>query len=211
MDKTTEPRKDVTALLQAWSAGDPEAGNELMETIYAELRKIASGYLRRERSEHTLQVTALVHEAYLRLIDQDRMEWRNRKQLYGVTAQLMRRILVDHARASSGPRRGGGQIRVELKPDCMGSAELRSEEVLTLHHGLQTLAKIDQGKAKIVELRYFGGLQVQEIAEVLEISIPTVNRRWRSARAWLYHWLADKGPATGPAADNKHGSGRGVT
>jgi RNA polymerase sigma factor (TIGR02999 family) len=181
------PSQDVTQLLLAWSGGDRAAGDELLSAVYAELHKQAARAMRRESTDHTLQATALVHEAYLRLVDQRRVEWRNRAQFYGVAAQVMRRILVDHARARDAEKRGGGVSAVSLG-DADAIAEQSSSEavdVLALHDALERLAALDPDQAKVVELRYFGGLSIEETAETMSISPATVKREWSVARAWL--------------------------
>jgi len=181
------PSQDVTQLLLAWSGGDRVAGDELLSAVYAELHRQAARAMRRESSDHTLQATALVHEAYLRLVDQRRVEWRNRAQFYGVAAQVMRRILVDHARGRDAEKRGGGVSAVSLG-DADAIAEQSSSEavdVLALHDALERLAALDPDQAKVVELRYFGGLSIEETAETLGISPATVKREWSVARAWL--------------------------
>lgn len=173
------------------------AADELMDAVYDELRRLARGYLRRERSDHTLEPTALVHEAYLRLIDQNAVAWQGRAQFFGLAAQMMRRILIDHARRHRYAKRGGDRVRVpleEIEPLAGG----RPAELLALDEALTALARIDPRRAKIVELRYFGGLQVQEIARMLELSTATVNRQWRAARAWLFMELNPEGDPANP-------------
>lgn len=175
---------DVTDILAAWQQGDAKAGERLMERVYRELHRMAAGYLRGERPGHTLQATALVHEAYMRLLGNQTVEWSNRAQFFGLAARAMRRILVEHARARGSMKRGGGALRIpfeEVENLCQG----RPEEILALDAALESFHEIDPQKARIVELRYFGGFEVQEIAQLLEVSIPTVNRHWRMARAWL--------------------------
>jgi RNA polymerase sigma-70 factor (ECF subfamily) len=179
---------DVTQLLLAWNDGDQAALEKLLPLVYDELRRLADSYLRRERAAHTLQATALVHEAYLRLVDQRRVRWQNRAHFFGIVAQLMRRILVDHARAHQAAKRGEGQVKLSLDEAINVSAE-RAAEVVALDEALTSLAELDEQQSRIVELRYFGGLSNQEIAEVLGISAPTVTRQWRLAKAWLYHEL----------------------
>jgi RNA polymerase sigma factor (TIGR02999 family) len=176
---------DVTQLLIAWGAGDRSAGDRLLPAVYAELHRRAAAAMRREQDGHTLQPTALVHEAYMRLVNQDRIQWRNRAQFYGVAAQLMRRILIDHAREHLADKRGGGAAhvtlsRVDAAPDDAGAVD-----VLELHGALERLAQLDARQARLVELRYFGGLSIDETAEALEISAATVKREWATARAWL--------------------------
>jgi RNA polymerase sigma factor (TIGR02999 family) len=185
-----ESPERVTQLLVDWSNGDQAALDKLMPVVYDELRRLASNYLRRERAGHTLQPTALVNEAYLRLVDQRQARWQNRAQFFGVAAQLMRRILVDHARVRQAQKRGGSdqqQIslshadRVAQKPDV---------DLLALHEALNELAAIDEQQARIVELRFFGGLTIEETAEVMGISHATVERDWTMARAWLRRELS---------------------
>jgi len=160
-----------------------------MPLVYAELRRMASGYLRRENRPHTLQTTALVHEAYLRLVDQTRTDWKDRAHFLGVAAQLMRRVLVDHARTRLAAKRGGGALKVSLNDNVGGRAE-REAELLALDEVLARLAVMDPEQGRIVEMRYFSGLSVEETAEALGVSPRTVKREWRSARAWLYKELS---------------------
>jgi RNA polymerase sigma factor (TIGR02999 family) len=179
-----EPR-EVTRLLLDWSRGDVRARDELMPLVYAELRRRAAAYLRHERTGHTLVPTALVHEAYLRLVDQQRVVWQNRAHFFGVAAQLMRRILVDHARGQRRAKRPDAALRVTLDerlvrtkpPDC---------DLLLLDQALTELTVLDPRQATIVELRYFGGLAEHEVAQVMGLSRSTVTREWQVARAWLY-------------------------
>lgn len=180
-----QPPEGVTQLLVDWSNGDQKALDKLMPLVYSELRRLASNHLRRERAGHTLQPTALVNEAYLKLIDQKHAKWQNRAQFFGVSAQLMRRILVDHARQHQAAKRGGSdQQRLSIT-----SAErlVRQPEVdlLALHEALRELATLDPQQERIVELRFFGGLSIEETAEVLHIGHATVERDWKMARAWL--------------------------
>jgi RNA polymerase sigma factor (TIGR02999 family) len=179
----------VTELLLAWSRGDQAALAALLPRVYEELRKLASGYLRQERPGHTLQTSDLVNEAFLRLVDQDRVQWRNRAQFFGIAAQMMRRILVDRARSHLYAKRGGGAPRLSLDEALTLAAE-RAPELVALDEALEELAKIEPDRARIVELRFFGGLTSEEIAQVLDVSVPTVTRGWRMARAWLYRELA---------------------
>jgi RNA polymerase sigma factor (TIGR02999 family) len=187
---------DVTQLLLAWRSGDQAAGDRLLPFIYEELHRQAERAMRRERVEHTLQPTALVNEAYLRLVDQQRVEWRNRSHFFGVAAQIMRRILVDHARGKQADKRGGGVQALTLDgalvADGGGGAAAGSDDVdvLALHDALEALATIDPMQARLVELRYFTGLNIEETAEALEISPATVKREWAVARAWLKRELA---------------------
>ena len=175
----------VSALLQAWGQGDLCARDQLTPLVYGELRRRAAAYLRYERPNHTLQPTALVHEAYVRLIGQERVSWQNRAQFFGIAAQMMRRILVDHARAHQAAKRPRGEWRVAVDehhaitptPDC---------ELMLLDQALTELTALDPRQARIVELRYFGGLSEQDVAEVLAVSRSTVTREWQTARAWLF-------------------------
>jgi RNA polymerase sigma factor (TIGR02999 family) len=175
----------VTGLLRAWGQGDPHARDALMPLVYAELRRRAAAYLRRERADHTLQPTALVHEAYLRLVGQERVAWQNRAHFFGMAAQMMRRILIDHARERGRAKRPGAAVRVALD-DRVGAAEPLESDLLLLDQALTELSAIDPRQGQIVELRYFGGLTESEITEVLAISRSTVTREWHTARAWLY-------------------------
>ncbi len=181
--------RDLTQLLVDWSAGDQEAFAELMPAVYDELHRLAARYLRRERGDHTLQTTALVHEAYLRIIDQNRVEWQSSLQFFGLAAQMMRRILVDHARRGKYEKRGGGARRVSLDDAPEVSSE-RAADVVAVDEALSSLAEIDPELARIVELRYFGGFTSTEIGELMGISVPTVTRKFRLAKAWLYRQLA---------------------
>jgi RNA polymerase sigma factor (TIGR02999 family) len=179
---------DVTHLLRNWRDGDEEARNQLMGVVYEELRRQAGRYLRRERSDHTLQPTALVHEAYLQLIDQSRVNWENRAHFFGAAARLMRRILVDHARAHQAEKRGGGEERLALD-DAVGVPEDKDVNLLALNHALEELTRLDSRQSQIVELRYFGGLSIEETATVLSISPATVKREWSMAKVWLHHQI----------------------
>ena len=184
---TQEPAGPATELLLAWSRGDAAAGEALMPLVYHELRRRAAAYLRQERPGHTLQPTALVHEAYVRLVGQTRMTWQNRAQFFGVAARMMRRVLVDHARERLAAKRPGG-IRVTLD-EHLQATEPEYCEVLMLHRALQQLAALDARQAEIVELKYFGGLSEREIADLLSLSRATVTREWQSARAWMFRRL----------------------
>jgi RNA polymerase sigma factor (TIGR02999 family) len=177
--------RDVSALLRAWTDGDLAARDELMSLVYDELRRRAAAYLRRERRDHTLQPTALVNEAYLRLVGQRRTIWQNRAQFYGVAAQMMRRILVDHARAGKMAKRSGKLVKVTLDERIAGG-QGPEVEMLDLDAALTRLAKFDARKSRIAELRFFGGLSLEESGHVLGLSVATVERDWRAARAWLY-------------------------
>jgi len=180
--------KDVTQILLRWQQGDPEALNSLMPLVYDELRRLASGYLKREYGERTLQTTGLVHEAYLRLVDQADVDWKNRAHFFGVAAHLMRQILVDHARRRQAGKRGGGGLKISLN-DRIGKRDARDLDLLALDEALDRLSAMDAQQARIVELRYFSGLNVEETAEALQVSPATVKREWHSARIWLYNEL----------------------
>jgi RNA polymerase sigma-70 factor, ECF subfamily len=175
----------ATQLLLAWSTGDRNALDQMLPLVYDELHRLAVNYLSREGEGHTLQPTALVHEAYLRLINQRQVDWRNRAQFLGIAAGMMRRILVNHARDRVAGKRGGNrqQVSLSLVEAPSGGAEV---ELIALEDALARLSSLDARKAKVVELRFFGGLTMEEIAEVLEISRATVEREWSFARAWLY-------------------------
>jgi RNA polymerase sigma factor (TIGR02999 family) len=175
-------------MLLRWRSGDEQALQELMPLVYNELHRLAGKYLRRERPGHTLQTTALVHEAYLKLVDQTHPNWQNRAHFFGVAAQLMRRILVDYARTQQAAKRGSGGIRLTLD-DARVRAKEREAELLALDDALKDLAAIDAQQSRVVELRYFAGLNIEETAEVLGLSPATVKREWSSARAWLYNQL----------------------
>src|SRR5215831_7085684 len=176
---------DVTALLGELTKGNPDAGPKLIPLVYGELRRLADSYMRRERTGHTLQTTALVHEAYLKLLGQRSVDWQNRAHFFGIAAQVMRRILIDHARGHVRDKRGGGREAVPLDEALVFSPE-RSADFLELDSALERLAELDPRQAKIVELRFFGGLTVEEAAEVLGISPKTVKRDWSVAKAWLH-------------------------
>ncbi|MGQ0736218.1 MAG: ECF-type sigma factor [Acidobacteriota bacterium] len=184
---TTQP--DVTALLKAWSDGDVDARDRLVPLVYGELRRRAAAFLRRERPGHTLQPTALVHEAYLRLVNQDRAEWRNRAQFFAVASEIMRRVLVDRARARKMAKRSGRWARVSLVEDA-AHASPRDVDVLDLDAALDELAAFDRRKARVAELRFFAGLSLQEIGLVLDTSVATTTRDWQAARAWLFGRLS---------------------
>jgi RNA polymerase sigma-70 factor (ECF subfamily) len=184
-------RGEVTELLLAWSGGEARAEQRLLPLVYAELRVLAASYMRRERAEHTLQPTALVHEAYMRLVDQERVQWRSRAHFFAIAAQMMRRILVDHARRRGAARRGDRQI-VLTDVDAFG-AEV-SPDIIAVDEALDALSAVDTEKGRIVEMRFFGGLSNQEIAEVLGVSLVTIARHWRVARAWMYRYLTCEVP-----------------
>ncbi|MDQ6887654.1 MAG: sigma-70 family RNA polymerase sigma factor [Gemmatimonadota bacterium] len=184
------PASDVTALLIAWSGGERSAADRLIPAVYEELHRQAARAMRREGHEHTLQPTALVNEAYLRLVDQRRVEWRNRAHFFGIAAEVMRRVLVDHARGRLAAKRGGGGQRLTLGSAVDVSAGEGDADVLALHDALERFALLDPGQARVVEMRYFGGLTIEETAEALGVSPATVKREWALARAWLRRELS---------------------
>jgi RNA polymerase sigma factor (TIGR02999 family) len=186
---SSHPPHEITRLLQAWRHGETAARDELMSLIYAELHRLARGYMRRERPGHTLQTTALINEAYLRLIGQTRTDWRSRAQFFGMAAQFMRRILVDHARARhSAKRQGAGLPPVSLDEAAVFAPE-RGPALVALDEALDRLESLDPRKARVVELRYFGGLTVDETADLLDVAAITVMRDWSLAKAWLQREL----------------------
>ncbi|HEY6404423.1 MAG TPA: sigma-70 family RNA polymerase sigma factor [Blastocatellia bacterium] len=190
----TEPAKqqpgDLTQLLIAWSQGDARALEQLAPLVYSELRKVARRYMNRERAGHTLQTTAVVHEAFLRLLGNPQGGWQNRAHFYAIAAQMMRRILVDYARANLRVKRGGETIRVPLEDvDAMVAAPALDPDVIALDEALKKLAEIDPRRSRVVELRFFGGLSVEETAHVMRISTDMVVRDWRVAKAWLFRCL----------------------
>jgi RNA polymerase sigma factor (TIGR02999 family) len=189
MRNTSSPPHEITELLAEWSEGNQAALDQLYPLVYNELRRLAHGYLRRERKGHTLQTTALINEAYLRLVDQKHVHWANRSHFFGISAQIMRRILIDHARRYEYSKRGGGAQRISLDEGAV-VAKQRARELLLLDEALKSLATIDPRRSQVVELRYFGGLNNEEIAGVLKISENTVTRDWNMARAWLYQELS---------------------
>ena len=177
---------NVTQLLVELTDGNTQVLELLLPIVYNELRSLANNYLRRERADHTLQPTALVHEAYLKLVDQKNVQWQNRAHFFGVAANIMRRILVDRARERGYQKRGGGTVAVSLDEALTVSADEQAAELVALDEALKELAAFDERKSRVVELRYFGGLSVEETAEVLKVSAVTVMRDWTSAKAWLY-------------------------
>ena len=184
------PDQNITILLNAASSGDARAANELMPLVYAELRKRAAGLMRRERDGHTLQATALVHDAYVKLVQQQNVDWRGRTHFFALSAQAMRRILVDHARSRSRSKRGGDQIKVSLDEGKALSAE-NEADVLALDQALRALAELDPRQAQIVEMRFFGGLRCEDVAHSLGVSKRTVEGEWTMAKAWLRRELAN--------------------
>jgi RNA polymerase sigma factor (TIGR02999 family) len=180
-----QPREDISQLLVKWSEGDDKALADLMPMVYSELRRLANNYLRKEHPGHTLQPTALVNEAYLRLVDQKDIRWQNRAQFYGIAAKVMRRVLVDHARAKHADKRGGAD---QQRLSITSAGEIPSKpdlDLLALHEALEELAALDPQQSRIVELKFFGGLSIEETAEVMALGHATVERDWKMARAWL--------------------------
>jgi len=195
---------DVTRLLEAMNDGDPEAGDRLIPIVYDELRRLATAYMRRERGGHTLQPTTLVHEAYLKLVDQRSVLWQGRSHFFGIAAQAMRRILVDHARRRTASRRGGGRRDTLL--DDYPAPEENPLDLISLDVALEQLMRVDARQARTVELRFFGGLSVEETARVLGVSQVTVKRDWRHAKAWLYRAMEGQPPDDG-SGDAEGGRG----
>ncbi|MCH9649040.1 MAG: sigma-70 family RNA polymerase sigma factor [Deltaproteobacteria bacterium] len=203
MEVTPRP---VTEVLRQWRGGDRQALERLLPLVYEELRRQAGRYLRQERQDHTLQPTALVHEAYLRLADKVQPQWRDRVHFHAVAAQLMRRILVDHARRHGASKRGGSAVLISLEDAAAGAPMLeRGADLVALDEALERLTKQDPRKGRIIELRFFGGLTLEETAQMLEVSIPTVVNDTRMARAWLFHQLKSEGslpvPGKTPPSD----------
>jgi RNA polymerase sigma factor (TIGR02999 family) len=182
------PSGDVTGVLRRWTEGDPAAIEELTPLVYSELRRLAQRHLRREREGHSLQSAELVHEAYLRLVDQKRVRWQDRAHFFSIIGQIMRRILVDHARTRLREKRGGGTPLLVLN-ESIDVADRRTFELVALDDALESLARLDQQQSRVVELRFFAGLSVEETAEALRISPSTVHRDWTTARAWLIREL----------------------
>jgi len=190
MDTPSASQQKVTELLTRWSDGDDAALAELTPLVYEELRRLAHRQMGAERLDHTLQTTALVSEAYLRLADQTNLRWQNRAHFFAVAARAMRQILVSYARSQRSQKRGGGALKIELDEAALVSPE-ESKQIVELHEALERLATLDSRKAQVVELKYFGGLNYDEMAEVLKISRVTVRRDWEFARLWLYAELHD--------------------
>lgn len=185
----TPPPNEITPLLLRWSQGDEVALSHLLPVVYQELHRLAQHYLRRERADHTLQPTALIHEAYLRLIKHDFPEWQSRSHFFGVAARLMRQILVEHARTHAADKRGGGVAELSLDEAWLYSSE-KAEELVALDDALIALAKFDERKVRIIELRYFGGMSLEETATALNLSIATIGHETRLARAWLHREMS---------------------
>jgi RNA polymerase sigma factor (TIGR02999 family) len=182
---------ELTQLLIDWSNGDRAALDKLLPLIDEELRRLAHRYMRQERAGHTLQTTALVNEAFLRLVNRKNLQWQNRAHFFGIAAQLMRTILVDHARSHASAKRGGGARKLELN-EALVVSQQKASEVIALDDALKQLALIDPRQSRIVELRFFGGLTVEETAEVLHLAPVTIKREWSTAKAWLYRELAEE-------------------
>jgi RNA polymerase sigma-70 factor (ECF subfamily) len=193
MTTSAPPQQQVTQLLDGWRGGDQGALEKLIPLVQPELHRLAHHYMSRERTDHTLQTTALLDEAYLRLADNTKPLWQNRAHFFAAAAQLMRRIMVDHARERQTLKRGGGALKVTLD-EAASVTETRSEELLALDEALERLARQDPRKSQIVELRYFGGLTMRETAEFLKLSLRTVEREWNMAKAWLYRALSGAEP-----------------
>lgn len=185
----TPPPNEITPLLLRWSQGDQVALSLLMPIVYQELHRLAQNYLRRERADHSLQPTALINEAYLRLVKQDSPEWESRSHFFGVAARLMRQILVEHARTHVAAKRGGGEVELSLEEAWVYSDE-KAEELVALDDALIALASFDERKVRIIELRYFGGMSLEETAAALNLSTATINNETRLARAWLHRELS---------------------
>ena len=188
--RRTPKQHEITQLLAEWSEGNQSALDELYPLVYDELHRLARRYMSRERKGHTLQTTALINEAYVRLVDQKNVHWANRSHFFAISAQIMRRILIDHARRHAYAKRGGGAQQVSLDEAVIVTSGVGSE-LLRLDEALKTLADMDPRRSQVVELRYFGGLNNEEIAGVLHVSENTVTRDWNMARAWLYQQLAE--------------------
>lgn len=190
MQSSIPATSDVTQILQAWSDGDDTAPHRLMPIVYAELRRLAGQYLRRERADHTLQATALVHEAYLKLVDEKRVTWKNRAHFCGIAARLMRQILMEHARGYNAAKRGGGIEKLYLE-ETRHLARERAPDLVALDDALKTFAASHPRESEVVELKFFGGLEAREIAEVLKVSSKTVSRDWSFAKVWLLRHLRE--------------------
>lgn len=184
-----ELQHEVTQILNEWSGGDRNAPERLMPLVYDEMRRLARAFLARERGAHTFQPTALVNEAYLRLVDQTRVNWQNRAHFYGIASSMMRRVLVDHARAHAADKRGGAAVHLSLD-DVQVPLEQRAADFVALDEALERLSQFDERKCRVVEMRFFGGLSDEEIAEVLGVTSRTVLRDWKTARLWLYRELS---------------------
>jgi RNA polymerase sigma factor (TIGR02999 family) len=194
------PAPDVTQLLVSWSHGDQAALEQLMPLVYGELRRLASAYLRHERSNHTLQSTALVHEAFMRLVGQQSVAWRNRAHFFAIAAQMMRRILVDYARAQRREKRGSGAVKLELDAALAEGLDSGPDvDILALNGALDELSRLDSRQGRVVELRFFAGLSIEETAEVMNLSPASIKREWNTARAWLFREMTRNQTVRGPA------------
>ncbi|HZT58183.1 MAG TPA: sigma-70 family RNA polymerase sigma factor [Pyrinomonadaceae bacterium] len=189
MSKPATP-PEITQMLQEWSDGKEEALDQLLPVVYTELRRQAARHLRRERRDHTLQTTALVHEAYMKLVDQRNVRWESRSHFFAIASQAMRRILVDYARTRKREKRGGGDIRLSLAAAEQVASDSKGVDLIALDEALTRLAVIDEQQSRVVELRYFSGLSLEETAEILDISRATAAREWNMARAWLHRELS---------------------
>lgn len=195
MSQPADSSQDITQLLREWSDGNQEALERILPLVYDELHRQAARYLRRERQDHTLQTTALINEAYLKLIDQRDVQWQNRTHFFAIASQAMRRILVNYARARHTDKRGGNDIKLPLEEAALAAVdENNADELIALDDALTRLAAFDEQQARVVELRYFSGLSLEETAEALHISRATAARDWSMAKAWLYHKLTKKSP-----------------
>jgi RNA polymerase sigma-70 factor, ECF subfamily len=188
MSKSGSP-SEITRMLQEWSDGKDEMLDQLMPLVYAELRRQAAGYLRRERRDHTLQTTGLIHEAYLKLINQRNVRWESRTHFFAIASQAMRRILVDYARARKTEKRGADDIRLSITAAEKIAGDQKSVDLIALDEALTRLARIDETQSRVVELRYFSGLSLEDTAKILNVSRATVAREWNMARAWLHREL----------------------
>ena len=194
------PAPDVTQLLVSWSHGDQAALERLMPLVYGELRRLASAYLRHERSNHTLQSTALVHEAFMRLVNQRDVQWRNRAHFFGIAAQMIRRILVDYARSQHRKKRGSGAVKLALDDAVVAPQEPGPDlDLLALNDALDQLSQLDPRQSRIVELRFFAGLSLEETAEVMNLSPSSIKREWNTARAWLFREMTRNQTTSGRA------------
>ena len=193
--------EDVTGLLQQWASGDQQAFDQLVPIVYDELRRIAQGIFRREGDSLTLQPTALVHELYLKLVDQKRAQWRDREQFFGIASKMMRRILVDRARQRIAGKRGAGALHLPIE-DALDAPTASDRTLLAMDEALARFAEIDPERSRIVELRYFGGLELDEIAAIMQVSRTTIKRNWSVARMWLHRELASELHGTLPLEEN---------
>jgi RNA polymerase sigma factor (TIGR02999 family) len=188
---------DVTRLLSNWSNGDQAALDQLLPLVYSELRRLASAYLRRERSNHTLQSTALVHEAFMRMVNQQDVQWKNRAHFFAIASQMIRRILVDYARSQHAEKRGSGAVKLALdEAMAVPQAPATDVDLLGLNDALDRLAAMDERQSRIVELRFFAGLSIEETAEVMSLSPASIKREWQTARAWLFREMTRSAPET---------------